>query len=271
MYEKNRRGKGSMRAKRALGKVNWTKYFLNLAPRNLHAYFSNDPLVAVNKTSIQVIDKILRTTPEKVIVNYTILSYVVTFIEFFSDKYQQIFQNLLPKFPSKADFCFKTTYNGFRDALIAEYARRTNGSEARKVVESMRKELTEEFANIIHKNTWLNADQKNGLISKVKSISFLSAYHDYHLNEAEIDSMYSDYIRIEGFEKLPFLMQEDIFRSIAQKEQFNLLNDTVDLDKKRQTDQAYKNAGAYYSGGYHSIVVTPSLLRFPTYGVTFPR
>ncbi|EPB77558.1 peptidase family M13 [Ancylostoma ceylanicum] len=99
----------------------------------------------------------------------------------------------------------------------------------------MRKELTEEFANIIHKNTWLNADQKN-------------------------------YIRIEGFEKLPFLMQEDIFRSIAQKEQFNLLNDTVDLDKKRQTDQAYKNAGAYYSG-----VVTPSLLRFPTYGVTFPR
>ncbi|EYB97655.1 hypothetical protein Y032_0139g2145 [Ancylostoma ceylanicum] len=125
-----------MRAKRALGKVNWTKYFLNLAPRNLHAYFSNDPLVAVNKTSIQVIDKILRTTPEKVIVNYTILSYVVTFIEFFSDKYQQIFQNLLPKFPSKADFCFKTTYNGFRDALIAEYARRTNGSYVKHIVHS---------------------------------------------------------------------------------------------------------------------------------------
>ncbi|RCN32845.1 hypothetical protein ANCCAN_21340 [Ancylostoma caninum] len=88
------------------------------------------------------------------------------------------------------------------------------------------------------------------LISKINIVDIYGAYEDDHLEEAKLDYIYSDYIRIEGFEEIPFMMMEDIIRSISQKEYFGRLNDGVDLRKPKYLNQ---NNGPFYSQPLNSI------------------
>ncbi|RCN33999.1 hypothetical protein ANCCAN_20157 [Ancylostoma caninum] len=64
------------------------------------------------------------------------------------------------KIPPKAEHCFASTLGRFRDALIAEYARRTNGTRARNVIDKMKEALAKEFKDTIRENSWLDKSLK---------------------------------------------------------------------------------------------------------------
>ncbi|EYC34358.1 hypothetical protein Y032_0001g377 [Ancylostoma ceylanicum] len=107
------------------GCVNWTKYLLKTVPAIHHSYIINDPIVIAEKTQQKMINYILMSTPKKVIVNYAMLLYTLSWIEFMDEKYQKIVEALVQ---GNDDVCVRTTMLRFRETLTANYERRTSGN-----------------------------------------------------------------------------------------------------------------------------------------------
>ncbi|EYC34359.1 hypothetical protein Y032_0001g377 [Ancylostoma ceylanicum] len=108
-----------------LDAVNWTKYLLKTVPAIHHSYIINDPIVIAEKTQQKMINYILMSTPKKVIVNYAMLLYTLSWIEFMDEKYQKIVEALVQ---GNDDVCVRTTMLRFRETLTANYERRTSGN-----------------------------------------------------------------------------------------------------------------------------------------------
>ncbi|EYC05846.1 hypothetical protein Y032_0080g1397 [Ancylostoma ceylanicum] len=71
-------------------KVNWTKYLLKTVPAIHHSYIINDPIVIAAKTQQETINSILLSTRKEVIVNYAMLLYTLSWIEYMDEKYRGV-------------------------------------------------------------------------------------------------------------------------------------------------------------------------------------
>ncbi|EPB70276.1 hypothetical protein ANCCEY_10631 [Ancylostoma ceylanicum] len=103
--------------------VNWTKYLLKTVPAIHHSYIINDPIVIAAKTQQETINSILLSTRKEVIVNYAMLLYTLSWIEYMDEKYRGVV-----KARGKDDVCLRITLLRFRETIIANYERRTNGN-----------------------------------------------------------------------------------------------------------------------------------------------
>ncbi|EYC05845.1 hypothetical protein Y032_0080g1397 [Ancylostoma ceylanicum] len=70
--------------------VNWTKYLLKTVPAIHHSYIINDPIVIAAKTQQETINSILLSTRKEVIVNYAMLLYTLSWIEYMDEKYRGV-------------------------------------------------------------------------------------------------------------------------------------------------------------------------------------
>ncbi|EPB77561.1 hypothetical protein ANCCEY_03319 [Ancylostoma ceylanicum] len=73
-----------------MSSVNWTKYLLKTVPAIHHSYIINDPIVIAEKAQQETINSILLSTRKEVIVNYAMLLYILSWIEYMDDKYRTI-------------------------------------------------------------------------------------------------------------------------------------------------------------------------------------
>ncbi|VDO77907.1 unnamed protein product [Heligmosomoides polygyrus] len=74
---------------RALKAVNWTRYLLKVAPGDVHGYIIDDPLVEVpDMKFLKTIDSILSDTPSRVLINYVVLRYVISWSEALDSRYR---------------------------------------------------------------------------------------------------------------------------------------------------------------------------------------
>ncbi|KAL6736511.1 hypothetical protein Aduo_006856 [Ancylostoma duodenale] len=191
--------------------VNWTKYLLKLAPDSHRFYIVSDPVIIAEIESFQEIDQILLTTRKEVIVNYVMLFYVLSWVEFMDGKYRDVFETV------------------------------------RETLREMMEMIREEFIEVVRKNSWMDMEEKKKLVSKAKRMRFHGGYEDIHINEEELNAFHSDFLREEAFENLPFLVLEEMLEANDKMAKFKYLNDSVDVKEMYLESMAKEHEFAFYS------------------------
>ncbi|KAK6732311.1 hypothetical protein RB195_016598 [Necator americanus] len=204
-----------------LSSVNWTKYFIMTAPPDTHSYFLADPLVHVPSIEyMEQLNEILQNTPKRILANFVILHYILSWAKYLDDDYRTPLKHYLEdigvkNYPTKSTSCILVTIKMFDAAFTSVYGRKFNGIATEKMIEGFIREILAVFKEGIKENKWMTSEQKKSAILKAERMKIYAAYEDVHLNDSELDNRHKDLIELQHQRFLEVLDQYDHLQSIS--------------------------------------------------------
>ncbi|EYC37994.1 hypothetical protein Y032_0751g2050 [Ancylostoma ceylanicum] len=145
--------------------VNWTRYLYQTSPQNIHQLIVPELEVSYSKWEhLQSVDRLLNNTSKRVITNYVILVYILSWIDYLHEDYLHI----LGDQTSRETVCYRKTVDLYEDLLIAKFARLHNGKDQtsretvcyRKTVELYEDLLIAKFARLHNGKVGIVTDYK---------------------------------------------------------------------------------------------------------------
>ncbi|KAK6732299.1 hypothetical protein RB195_016592 [Necator americanus] len=258
-----------------LSSVNWTKYFIMMAPPDTHSYFLADPLVHVpNRKYIEELDGILQNTPKRVLANFVILHYILSWANYLNDDYRTLLKEYMldlgvKNFPSKSTFCFTVTTRIFDAAFTSVYGQKFNGSANEKLVEKLIREIFASFKERIKENKWMTREQKEFAILKAERMRIYAAYEDFHLNDSELDNRHKDLIELQHLKFLELLDKYDYSRSISHFRRL-LKFDALEVFVPSLLAREEELTGPFYDRDFNMMVIPVSFLHMPLFHNEYP-
>ncbi|KAK6732307.1 hypothetical protein RB195_016595 [Necator americanus] len=255
-----------------LSSVNWTKYFIMTAPPDTHSYFLADPLVHVpNIKYVEELDGILQNTPKRILANFVILQYILSWAKYLDDDYRKPVKEYLEdvgvgNLPLKTTSCFTVTTKMFDAAFTSVYARKFNGSANEKLVERLTREIFASFKERIKENKWMTSEQKEFAILKAERMKIYAAYEDVHLNDSELDNRHKDLIEMQHQRFLEVLDQYNHLQSISLFRRLLYFN-AADVYVPNLVESS---SGPYYVSRYNMMVIPVSSLHMPFFHSAYP-
>ncbi|KAK6057801.1 hypothetical protein COOONC_04640 [Cooperia oncophora] len=158
-------------------KVNWTEYFLLVAPPEIHDYILQDPLVAVpSKEYMDQINEVLNKTSPRTITNYVMVQYIVTWLPLLEKKYADLVnwfastvdKSITPR--NRSELCFLKTKEYYNVPMLSMYARSKSTEVLRPMAEEMVVEILSALKNLIEESKWMTKEFKK-VISVLYSCS----------------------------------------------------------------------------------------------------
>ncbi|KAK6061718.1 hypothetical protein COOONC_00614 [Cooperia oncophora] len=147
-------------------KVNWTQYFLLMAPPEIHDYILQDPLVAVPSTEyLERLNEVLNGTSPRTLTNYVMLQYILSWAPLLGQKYTDLvqwFASSISTTPprNRSEVCFSETNKHYTLALLAMYARSRSTKVLRPLMEEMLVGIIKGLKDEIEQSKWMSEEFK---------------------------------------------------------------------------------------------------------------
>ncbi|KAK6732302.1 hypothetical protein RB195_016594 [Necator americanus] len=258
-----------------LSSVNWTKYFIMMAPPDTHSYFLADPLVHVpNRKYIEELDGILQNTPKRVLANFVILHYILSWAKYLNDDYRTLLKEYMfdigvEDYPSKSTSCVTVTTRMFDAAFTSVYGQKFNGSATEKIVEKLTREIFASFKERIKENKWMTREQKEFAILKAERMKSHVAYEDVHFNETELDNRHKDLIELQHLKFLELVDKYDYSQSISLfRRLLNFNVAEVLVPSLLASEEEF--IGPFYEIEFNMVVIPVSFLHMPVFHSEYP-
>ncbi|PIO75889.1 hypothetical protein TELCIR_02049 [Teladorsagia circumcincta] len=214
--------------------VNWTQYFLLVAPPEVHhVLLSNPPVALPDEEYLGRLDGLLNETSPRTITNYVMIQYILSWIPLLGDEYRSLLE--APK---------------------AE-------------IEGMVLEIIGGLKDEVKENEWMDDEFKKAVLQKLNKITWSLIDDDMFYNDTALDEEYSAHI---GLANLPFLDMLESITSIEKVESFRKLSVTLDLRKElaKFSVMGYQ-INAYYTTLLNRIMIPLPFLEFPLFERKYPR
>ncbi|KAK5970916.1 hypothetical protein GCK32_005882 [Trichostrongylus colubriformis] len=192
--------------------VNWTEYFLLVAPEEVHDYILEDPEVLVpDDRYIERFNKVLSEASPKTITNYVMVQYILSWLPLLEERYSRLVQmfaaNAGETVPTaRDDLCFFEAKEHFELAITSMYARSASKKVPKSLIENMVIGILKEFKGQIEESKWMDNEFKEVVLLKLHKLRWKLLDDELFYNNAALDAHYSDYA---GMENLSFLHAEE--------------------------------------------------------------
>ncbi|EYC10564.1 hypothetical protein Y032_0055g2629 [Ancylostoma ceylanicum] len=259
--------------------VNWTEYLHLVCPPDAHRCISSDSAIREDDPEVMArIHLLLKNTTERVITNYVMLLYALSWADFLDEDYRSIVNVNWTEYlhlvcPPDAHRCISS------DSAIRE-----DDPEVMARIHLLLKNTTERvitnYVMLLYALSWadfLDEDYRsivNAILKKLKKMKRFIAYYDSHLFDLDrLDKFYENLAQIDDFEKLSFLELVDKFDRMDTEERLKNLG----LPKKSnglETKGDFKLnelVTAINQPFYNQIDIYIGLLQFPYFGLTLPK
>ncbi|EYB84725.1 hypothetical protein Y032_0311g2145 [Ancylostoma ceylanicum] len=259
--------------------VNWTEYFYLIGSPDVIPLIQPDfETITPSRRTMKEIDLLLRNTTGKVITNYVMLNYVLSWAEYLDDNYRSKIKWFVSQFhqspaPRREFLCSLLTWNNYRDVMMAMHARQNKGRETKEFVMVMIDEIIAAFTSVIEQNTWIEEDEKQAILLKIRGVGRNVAYDDIHfLDSNQLDATFQHLIQID-LEGKSFLELTNMFYRIVSKELLSYLDSSKNFQKimSRSLQHPQHFINAYYAPFANKMNINIGFLLFPAFGFTLPR
>ncbi|EYC37372.1 hypothetical protein Y032_0797g2401, partial [Ancylostoma ceylanicum] len=145
--------------------VNWTKYLHLVCPPDAHRCISSDSVIREDNPEVMArIHLLLKNTTERVITNYVMLLYALSWADFLDEDYRSIISFFAKKLNvpvyTKNEFSSHRTWYLYGHAMMAMYARKNSGRETKEAVTALSNEIFQAFKDVIGENKWIDKKSK---------------------------------------------------------------------------------------------------------------
>ncbi|CAJ0599854.1 unnamed protein product [Cylicocyclus nassatus] len=251
--------------------VNWTRYFLAVAPSSSHNYLKSNPEIIIREVDyMRNLSKLLRRVKPRIITNYVFMRLSKDWEGEMGEDYEKIAEefNLImygkKEKPPREIYCIRHTVNLLQYATSAVYVRKMFNQESKAVVLKMINDIQRAFREMLSTNKWINST-RNAALEKANSMLSQIAYPNFVLNDEELDNYYDglDVRESDSYSK----MLDKVARWHIEHS-FKLLMERVD---RHEYDFNSATVNAYYMPTTNSIKFPAAILQAPFFHHTFPR
>lgn len=251
--------------------IKWTKLFSLIAPDEAKQYVMSDPVVAVtNITFLKMIDQVLSETPTRVLTNYVIMRFVISWAEALDGRYRRAINDFYRELSgdlrkSRRDvYCFEMAKNQLYVAMNAMYQRSRRADLIQQPLENMLDNILSVVSKSVSENTRMDNQTKQAILKKVhyliKKITWNEEFTSKYLDEY--------YEEINSKNSLPFLELLNVCDRFGQKEDFQVLmkewsRDTLSWDTL--------DVNAYYAADLNRLVIPLPFVQYPVFELGYPR
>ncbi|KAK5985251.1 hypothetical protein GCK32_000678 [Trichostrongylus colubriformis] len=150
------------RVYRTTFKVNWTEYFLLVAPPIAHSYILRNPLVAIPSDEyVEKINRVLDETSPRTLTNYVMVQFILSWLPLLEEKYVDLIKwfsaTLDQNFSqNRSEICYAETSKHYSVAMLAMYARSRSTKALRPLAEGMVRAIIDGLTDQIKENKWMD-------------------------------------------------------------------------------------------------------------------
>ncbi|EYC03680.1 hypothetical protein Y032_0092g2558 [Ancylostoma ceylanicum] len=219
-----------------IGSVNWTEYFLLISPSVVIPHIHPDlETITPSKDTLKVIEVLLQNTTRRVITNYVMLMYAMSWVEHLDEKYRNIAEGYIkgiksgPPLSAREASCSLATWTNYNHVMMAMHARQNHGREKKKIITVMVDELIAAFVSVIKENKWIEETDKQAILLKIQKIDRAIAYDEVEfLGANQLDVTFEDLVKID-VEKKSFLELMNVFYRKESEDRLRYLDPSKDF------------------------------------------
>ncbi|CAJ0606430.1 unnamed protein product [Cylicocyclus nassatus] len=254
--------------------VDWSRFFLAIAPPASYQYLSSDPKVLIVEIDyLRRITEALQATDPRIITNYVLMRYSSNWGREMGEKYEDVTQEFnkimygqkqkAPKWKDCTSHIIERLER-MQYATSAIYIRKIFDRESKNVTLEMIDDLQEVFREILSNNDWMDGRTKATALDKANQMLRQIAYPDFVLDDQELNEYY------DGLDVRDTDSYSEMLEKVARwgiEYSFERLTKPVD-----RSEYNFNSAivNAYYSPTSNSIKFPAAILQAPFFHHTFP-
>ncbi|XP_042888704.1 neprilysin-1-like [Penaeus japonicus] len=217
--------------------------------------------------------KLLSETPKKVIVNYLLWRFVLRYMPYISNYFQQLWQQFRSEVPdpteertyiSRWKECAAVVNEGFGAALARMYVENHYDQKISQEIDDMVEEVRTAFHLVIDRQDWLEQEMKEVCSDKLDIMGKKIGYPEY------IESTELLNAEFEGLEILEDHFLNNILRMKKHEVWKELQKLSRPVDKKRDWIIQPLVVNAFHNPTANEIILPLGILREPFYNPGYP-
>ncbi|XP_063853940.1 neprilysin-1-like isoform X2 [Scylla paramamosain] len=217
--------------------------------------------------------KLIKDTPDRVILNYLVWRFVLRYMPFISNYFQQLWQQFRSEVPdpteertyiSRWKECAAVVNEGFGAALARNYVEEYYDSSISFKIDNLVEEVRTAFHLVINRQDWLEQEMKEVCNDKLDIMGKKIGYPEYIESAELLDEEF------EGLEILEDHFLNNILRMKRHEVWKELKKLSRPVDKKRDWLIQPLVVNAFHNPAANEIILPLGILREPFYNPGYP-
>nr|XP_053632515.1 neprilysin-1-like [Cherax quadricarinatus]XP_053632516.1 neprilysin-1-like [Cherax quadricarinatus] len=217
--------------------------------------------------------KLLSSTPKRVIVNYLMWRFVLRYMPYISNYFQQLWQQFRSEVPdpfeertylSRWKECAGVVNEGFGAALARMYVEKYYDHQISKKIDDLVEEVRTAFHLVIDRQDWLEQEMKQVCSDKLDIMGKKIGYPEYIESTELLDAEF------EGLD----ILEDHFLNNILRMKKHEVWKDVQKLsrpvDKKRDWVIEPLVVNAFHNPTANEIILPLGILREPFYNPGYP-
>ncbi|KAI6194124.1 Neprilysin-1 [Aphelenchoides besseyi] len=187
--------------RRFLPSINWTKYFSNVFPEEMHWYLYSDPEVIItNPHFFMGLNELLAKTPKRILANAMLWKFTDAYWLQLDERFGSVRHDYMRRAvgtvakPPRWKECAAISGAALPYAADALYIRRYFSSDGIQLAKQMFLELKNSFVKSLWRIRWMDWKTKSYAIQKAQYMEALIGAPDFIYNDDELDKHYEGLI-----------------------------------------------------------------------------
>uniref|UniRef100_A0A914CI21 Uncharacterized protein n=1 Tax=Acrobeloides nanus TaxID=290746 RepID=A0A914CI21_9BILA len=252
--------------------INWDKYFRSLMPSEMHNYLNSNPDIIVK--DIEFFERLLmllQKTDKRIITNYILLRYTLSWTNQFDERFDNIHQEFLKDFIGRSAMsprwkeCQSESESRMIYASGAMYVRKYFNKEDRQAALKMIEDLRDAFRNMVLENDWMEEQTQQYALEKANNMASLIGFPDFLYNDTGLDDYYRKLV-FEPSDNFPAIMEKVAIWD--QRRAFQRLIEPVD---RTEFEESSATVNAFYSAVQNAIMFPAAILQAPFFDRHYPK
>ncbi|PAV59829.1 hypothetical protein WR25_08040 [Diploscapter pachys] len=177
--------------------INWEHFMVEVYPTALESYILHNPRIIIQDTSLLTrVSELVSKTEPRIIVNYVMLRYALSWNNEIGTKYELLWQALESsilhenKVEMRWKNCMDIATKTMSHATGAMWLREYFDKESKSIVDQIVTDIRMTFIEILNENKWMGNETKQAAIVKVRQMTKHIAYPELEINDKKLDKYY---------------------------------------------------------------------------------